>query len=217
MTEITTYSIYTELEENGEATRTNLANRLGVHKDNRTLRETLAEMVEEGEIEVDESGRYLVYSIASEGNPQMEEDEDYLDEELYEECDEELDEECDEETVDCSEVFNEVENVLPENDNGYIVERLRDGVVRVTTPDDNKIDMTVDERLLVINEEYHAIIKTPEQLLNNIANYANQMSIRFHTVRDVETGEGLTKNDISEYDMNKTIIFMRVERKNKAA
>lgn len=203
MTELNSSAIYNELEENGEGTRTNLANRLGVHKDNKELRELLREMTEENEIEIDETGRYVVYRIPE----NQEVPEDYEEDDWGDEDD----------PVDCSEVYNEVDNVLPENDNGYLIEKLREGVVRVTTPSDDDIDMTTDERLLVINEEYHAVIKTPEQLLNNIANYANQKSIRFHTVRDVETGEGLSKNDISDYDMNKTIIFMRVERKNKAA
>lgn len=116
----------------------------------------------------------------------------------------------------------EVEEItLPTNLNGYDIETLEKGHVKVIFPneggeEENFTVLEPGERLLVINqnEEYRFAISTPEQLLQAIGIYTAEQGITTYIVTDTATGNSIS--DANEVDMKVAIIFLAISRHDKA-
>jgi len=189
-------------------TATAISREVGYTKLRSRVADALAELVSDGELETGVSGSYTTYVIA----------EDDCEEEVEEYDDCECDEESSPEDIPITDLtYSEI--TLPENDNGYEMEQLPNGHVKVILPpnedgETSEVILEQGERLLVISDKYRFVVSLPEHVLEAIHTYTLEQGITTYLVTDMSTGQKVP--DVTDINMNLAIIFIQISRHNKA-
>ena len=168
-------------------TATGIDKSLGFAKKTRKLVEMLDSLVEIGAISENSDERYIRYVL---------EDEAALENAIKYKLEE----------------FNGDNVTIPVDTKGYTVEAASRGF-RVTLPNGNVHNCSRTQRILVINEEKHLLIKTPESILQAIKQYCTATQIEHCVLRDMSVGRIVGAEDVNT---NPVLIFIAVERHNKA-
>jgi len=181
-------------------TATELSRAVGYSQLRSRVADALAELITDGEIETSTQNGNIVYSLCGE----LEDENEDEDEEIG-----------DGEPIEISEV------TLPERNNGYDVEMLAKGHVKVTFPPDSdgeRKDLVLEpnERLLVINqdEQFRFVVSEPEHVLEAIHVFTQEKGITTYLVTDMATGQ--TVPDVTDINMKVAVIFLTISRHNKA-
>jgi len=175
-------------ETNLGATATAISREVGYSKKNNKVCEILESLEEIGGISSEEDNRgYVRYTC--ENIDAVEDNEKYMVEE-----------------------FDETSVEMPVDSFGYEIEDLSKGF-RITFPNNSTHAITKSQRVLVINKEKHLLISNPEDILGAISEYCRVAQITNYVVRDMALGRAI---DPSEINHNPCLIFLTIERHNKA-
>lgn len=198
-TTITLDNVVAILEENDNIglSITAISKKLGYSKKSAVVEDVIWNAVESGDLVETNNGQFNVYTIP---------------EDVYE--DDEDDEEVVEEAVEDDDLsgFDAKLAQIPVDTHGYNVAQTSDGF-SVTLPNGRVHTVSAKERILVINQEKHIALTTPEDIVASIVDYANEKNITHYTITDMSLGRTITPKMINT---NPVLIFIEVRRHNKA-
>lgn len=201
---ITLEEVIAVLEENDNVglSITAISKKLGYSRKSAVVEDVIWNAVDAGSLVESNNGQFNVYTIP--------EDED-LPEEDFEDDEAMEDEEVVEEDDDLS-GFDAKLAQIPVDTHGYKVAQSSDGF-SVTLPNGRVHNVSAKERILVINQEKHIALTTPEDIVASIVDYANEKNITHYTITDMSLGRTITPKMINT---NPVLIFIEVRRHNKA-
>ena len=180
-------------------TATAIAHKMGFSKSAK-IKDSLAQLVESKTIEVDNTGRYEIYKLATAIQKQEVKKEKVT-------------------LVNTEKVSAKLPEASDSDLRGFKVDSIKiDGKVmkRVTTPDGKKIRVENDEKLLVVNNEPKYIVKTAEDVIICLQKYAKQNNMTVFTVDDIKQNRKIS-NDKDIQIKDDHILFMTLKKHNKAA
>jgi len=186
-------SILRFLQNHSNSTAASIARYLGKTKLSQSDKDCLQELIDQGEVDENTSGRYATYSV---------------------------DGEEEEETPSPAEVqpveVKTSKSVPAFKLEGFKAEWTDDDKLRVTAPDGATYDLENDDNILVINGRVEFIIKTPADVLAAITDYTTEQGVQTFTIRDIiENKEIKNAGDIVLNEGR--ILCFKIEKHNKAA
>jgi predicted transcriptional regulator len=173
------------------------------------IKDLLSELVSNGSIEIDASGRYEVYKLVKKVAKVEPKKETVAKVEPKKET----------VTVVAEKAVEKLPEASFQDLVGYHVDtvKIKDKTMkRITTPDGKKIRMETDEKLLVINNEPKYVIKTAEDTITCIRKYAMDTGLTVFTVSDLKQNKKIS-NDKDVEIKDDHILFMTIKKHNKAA
>jgi len=193
--------IISALRQNAEGlSATAIAHAVGFSKAS-SIKNDLAELVSSGRIEIDKSSRYELYKLASKVQKSEKPEEKVT-------------------IVEGSKVTAQLPEANKDDLRGYTVAsvKTKDNKImkKVTTPDGKGIRMENDEKLLVVNNEPKYVVKTAEDVIACIRNYALEKSLNVFTVDDIKQNRKISNDKDIEVKDNH-IMFLTIQKHNKAA
>lgn len=176
-------------EETNGITATGIAKAMGKTKARAALKNALAELVDDGVVVCDGSGRYDMYSLPETEGASI---------------------------SNTSEIeVKSVPSITSKVINGYSVNPVVDGI-EITTPSNQKVSLSSNEYLLVINDEPLYSVQSAKDVLDCISAFATSKGYATYVVSNVNTGKIIgTENDISLNEDR--VLMIEIKRHNKAA
>jgi hypothetical protein len=223
-----TNAIVEYLKNNGQANANNIAqNACDMKKASGGLRKLLQQMVADGEIVEDNSGRYTEYKVpaassatASVGKPEKKS------KKKSKKKDKKGKKSASTETVadaspnrDARKIGSSKkrESALPAVDlPGFDAVAMKDGSVEVTGPKKQTATLAPGEYLVVINNDFSYAATTPAEVIAAISDYAKDKGMATFTVKNMKTNSVIgTDKDIELGESR--ILCLEIAKHNKAA
>jgi len=184
---------------------TKIANELGFSKAAK-IKQDLEDLVNEGLLEIDSSGRFDVYKAATKSSKSKS-----------------VSKTSDNQEVSTVEDGERVDDNLPEASDtdlrGFAIANIRykgKRMKKVTTPDGKKIRLGPEEKLIVINGKPKFVISSPEELITSIRKYALDNDLTVFNVKDMKQNKKISnEKDVQIKDNH--IMFLNIQKHNKAA
>jgi len=182
---------------------TAIAKKLGSNKANQSLKNIVANLVRDGKVSENSSGRYPVYTkVGSGGSVQRQQG-----------------------STQSSVVQTPKKDLpslpaAPESKiSGYTIKPLKEkgkDKIRITLPSGKSVKIKPEQSLLVINDEPKYVVTTPQDVVTCIRNYSVDKGMRTFTVDDITQNKKIgTENDVQVPDNH--IMFLSIKKHNKAA
>lgn len=179
-----------------------IAKKLGLNKATKSLNTAIQELIEEGSVIADNSGRYTTYTKAGSSSVSKKSTTEAVTTSI---------------TKEASAV---VETELPEaNVDGFKIKNVKfkgKMVKKITTPDGKHVRLNEGERLLIINNKPEFVVKSADEVIKAIRKYSTDKGLSTFTVNDLKQNAKITgEKDIKISDNH--LLFMEIKKHNKAA
>ncbi|MFW6225507.1 MAG: hypothetical protein ACOC3V_00945 [bacterium] len=189
--------VFKALEKENGISATKIA-KLGfkISKATKNVKDAIDELVENGEIREDNSGRYTVYFLSSDTTkkPKKENEEPKV-------------------TITKG-TFNTIKDI-PDTDLGFEF-KYEEGLIKVKEPLDGiKFSMNPDERILFINNQSIYVISNFEEGMEAILDFANNKSYGHFSVKDVRKNKPVKVGDLPESIDTTLVLYLTIEPNNK--
>jgi len=195
-----TTSIVSILKKNPGLTANGIAKAQGKSKARQGLKNELAELVEDGTLVEDTSGRYVTYSVAGGTSISKGKTSKKIPKKKVVESE-----------------MKQAPKPLPEKTvSGFTITEKDGGKVTIKTPNQELVPLGKKESLLVINGAPTWAVKSAEDVLTCISAYATEKGYATYVVSNTATSKIVGSKDDIELKNNR-ILLIDIKRHNKAA
>ena len=196
MPDVTKKEVLAVVKDSGEAvSATAISKELGFSKKSNVVCDFLEELISDGCVSADNNGSFTKYSFLKSKAavaPKEEKKSGPVNEALG--------------------AFDPSSVRIPVDLHGFDIEENSRGF-KITTAQGNVHQITKTQRILVINEKKKLLVYQPEDVLFAIDDYCRKEQIQSYILKDLSVGRTIAPKDIN---MNPCIIFVQVEKHNKA-
>jgi hypothetical protein len=201
------------LKKVGSATGNKIAQEaLGLIKATGGSGKLIQEMVDAGQLEIDSSGRYTEYRVASSGGATISKSKSKA-----KKSSKKSSKKYQNKHARKIETETVKESALPTVDlPGYSAKLGKGGVVKITGPNRQVAQLREGEHLVVINGNFAYAAATPPEVIAAISDYAKDQGMATFTVSDVKTNSVIGTDKDIQLDESR-IICLEIKKHNKAA